>query len=113
VVLVGGCLNLQAVLEAREQLHARVLRWLLADVVVVRGSRGGAALLLVAGVRALVRDVEDAQVGVRALHLLRGQAPLRRAVRAPVVAPATTSCQCWTLDSNQTWLYNAVNPGSA
>jgi hypothetical protein len=59
---------------------------------------GAALVLLVAGVCALVRDVEDTQVGVRALHLLRGQASLCRVVRAPVVAPATTSCQCRTLE---------------
>jgi hypothetical protein len=55
----------------------------------VRGRRGHVgALLLVAGVLALVRDVEHAQVGVGALHLLRGGALLRGTVRAPVVAPA-------------------------
>lgn len=56
----------------------------------MRGRRrcGLVALLLVAGVLALVRDVEDAEVGVGALHLLCRLAPLRRAVRAPVVTPA-------------------------
>ena len=105
VVLVkkrGLRLHLQGVLEAHDhQLHARVLllvmrrrrrrRRRLAPAAPVRGHRGGVALLLVAGVLAQVRDVEHAQVGVRALHLLRGRAPLRGAVRAPIVTSAKIS----------------------
>jgi len=96
-------LHLEDALEAQPQQlhHARVLLLLLllqrrrrrrrlapGAVRGRRGHGGAGALLLVAGVLALVRDVEHAQVGVGALHLLRGAARLRGAVRAPVVAPA-------------------------
>lgn len=93
-------LHLEAVLEGREQLQIRVLRRRRRMDAAVRvggrrrmrrgdGDGDGVALVdLVAGVGALVGDVEDGQVGVRALHLPRRRAPLRRPVRAPVVTPA-------------------------